>query len=128
LIAERIDAGEVTDAQLFGEAVNSVLKRRGNSAAAGIMANNFVDAQFLLPTADTKKYSYEKRAIYKAAQKIQQTPILEFSFKLLGGRPTALNNEKGKAFINFIREEFEKAQQCQHSSHGGKPTNHDSIK
>ena len=47
LIAERIDAGEVTDAQLFGEAVNSGLERRGNSAAAGIMANNFVDAQFL---------------------------------------------------------------------------------
>jgi hypothetical protein len=59
--------------------------------------------------ADTRQYTYEKKALYKAAHQIQQNASLELSFKPMGGRRTALNNEKGQAFIDFLLHEFEKA-------------------
>jgi hypothetical protein len=59
--------------------------------------------------ADTHQYTYEKKALHKAAQKMQENASLELSFKPLGGRRTALNNEKGQAFIDVLLHEFQKA-------------------
>jgi hypothetical protein len=70
--------------------------------------------------ADTKEYSYEKKSIFKAAELTRKNVGLELSFKPKGGRPTALNNEKGTAFVIFIKSEFEKADMVGQSAIRGK--------
>ncbi len=56
-------------------------------------------------------FVFDKRTIHKAAQKIREKPEQQLSLRVHGGKKTAINNDRGGEFIEFIKLSFEKRDQ-----------------
>jgi hypothetical protein len=68
-------------------------------------------------------FHFDKRTINKAATKIREQPEQQLSLRVQGGKKTAINNDRGDAFIEFVKSSFEKRDQSGQDSLRGEKFN-----